>query len=43
LRRLERQRSDLLDQVLAGETSPHAAMIAAGFRKRRRLAPAATN
>jgi hypothetical protein len=43
LRRLERQRPDLLDQVLAGEISPHAAMIAAGFRKRRRLAPAAIN
>jgi hypothetical protein len=35
LRRLERQRPDLLDRVLAGELSPHAAMLAAGFRKRR--------
>jgi hypothetical protein len=34
LRRLERQRPDLLDKVLAGELSPHAAMIAAGFRNR---------
>jgi hypothetical protein len=34
-RRLERQRPDLLDRVLGGELSPHAAMIAAGFRKRR--------
>jgi hypothetical protein len=33
----------LLDRVLAGELSAHAAMIAAGFRKRRRLAPPATN
>ena len=28
---------DLLDRVLAGELSAHAAMLAAGFRKRRRL------
>jgi hypothetical protein len=34
LRRLERQRPDLLDRVLAGELSAHAAMIEAGFRKR---------
>jgi hypothetical protein len=38
LRRLERQRPDLLDRVLAGELSPHAAMITAGFRKGRRFA-----
>jgi hypothetical protein len=37
LRRLERQRPDLLDRVLAAELSPHAAMITAGFRKRRRF------
>ena len=34
LRRLERRRPDLLDRVLAGELSAHAAMIEAGFRKR---------
>jgi hypothetical protein len=35
LRRLERRRPDLLDRVLAGELSAHAAMVEAGFRKRR--------
>jgi hypothetical protein len=35
VRRLERQRPDLLDRVLAGDLSAHAAMLAAGFRKRR--------
>jgi hypothetical protein len=34
LRRLERRRPDLLDRVLAGELSPHAAMVEGGFRKR---------
>jgi hypothetical protein len=34
LRRLERHRPDLLDRVLAGELSAHAAMLEAGFRKR---------
>jgi hypothetical protein len=34
LRRLERQRPDLLDRVLAGALSAHSAMIEAGFRKR---------
>jgi len=34
LRRLRNQRPDLHSQVLAGEKSPHAAMIEAGFRKR---------
>jgi hypothetical protein len=34
LRRLERHRPDLLDRVLAGEVSAHAAMVEAGFRKR---------
>ena len=34
LRRLERHRPDLLNRVLAGEISAHAAMLAAGFRKR---------
>jgi hypothetical protein len=33
LRRLERYRPDLLDRVLAGEMSAHAAMVEAGFRK----------
>jgi hypothetical protein len=33
LRRLERQRPDLLDLVLAGALSAHAAMIEAGLRK----------
>jgi hypothetical protein len=35
LRRLERQRPDLLDKVLTGEMSAHAAAIEAGFRKPR--------
>lgn len=34
LRRLRDQRPDLHRRVLAGELSPHAAMIEAGFRKR---------
>jgi hypothetical protein len=38
LRRLERRRPDLLDLVLSGELSAHAAMAAAGFRKQPRLA-----
>jgi hypothetical protein len=33
IRRLRRQRPDLLARVEAGEMSPHAAMIAAGFRR----------
>ena len=36
LRRLERYRPDLLDRVLAGELSAHAAMVEAGFRRPRR-------
>ena len=32
--KLERQRPDLLDRVLSGELSAHAAMTEAGFRKR---------
>jgi hypothetical protein len=34
LRRLERHRPDILNRVLAGELSPHAGMLEAGFRKR---------
>jgi hypothetical protein len=34
LRRLERSRPDILDRVLAGELSPHAGMLEAGFRRR---------
>jgi hypothetical protein len=34
LRRLRRQRPDLLKRVIAGELSAHGAMIVAGFRKR---------
>jgi hypothetical protein len=39
LRRLERYRPDILDRVLAGETSAHAGMVEAGFRKRRATLP----
>jgi hypothetical protein len=35
LRRLEIQRPDLLNRVLAGGLSAHAAMVEAGFRNRR--------
>src|SRR5262249_52070707 len=35
LRRLRHQRPDIHARVLAGEISPHAGMIEAGFRKRR--------
>ena len=34
LRRLERARPDLHAQCLAGEMTPHAAMVTAGFRKK---------
>jgi hypothetical protein len=34
IRRLRQQRPDLHGRVLSGELSPHAAMIAAGFRER---------
>lgn len=34
LRRLRKDRPDLHDRVLAGEMSPHAAMVQAGFRRR---------
>jgi hypothetical protein len=33
IRRLSRERPDLLAKVEAGELSPHRAMIEAGFRK----------
>lgn len=33
LRRLRKDRPDILEKVLAGELSPHAAMIEAGFRR----------
>lgn len=35
LRRLRKDRPDLLERVLASELSPHAAMIEAGFRKKK--------
>ena len=34
LRRLRKDRPDLHERVLAGELSPHAAAVEAGFRKR---------
>ncbi len=34
LRKLRKDRPDLHEQVIAGEKSPHAAMVEAGFRKR---------
>jgi len=34
LRRLRKDRSDLHEQVIAGEMTPHGAMVDAGFRKR---------
>lgn len=36
LRRLREQRLDIHARVLAGEISPHAGMVEAGFRKRAR-------
>jgi hypothetical protein len=42
LRRLERHRRDLLERVLAGELSAHAAMIEAGFRNAARVVPCST-
>lgn len=36
LRRLREQRPDIHARVLAGEISPHAGMVEAGFRKRAR-------
>ena len=36
LRRLRKSRPDLHQRVLAGEISPHAAMVAAGFRPKTR-------
>lgn len=35
LRRLRKDRPDLLERVVAGEVSPHAAMLEAGFRKKK--------
>lgn len=35
IRRLRKDRPDLLDSVLEGELSPHAAMVEAGFRPRK--------
>lgn len=40
LRRLRKQRPDLHAQVLAGQSSPHAAAVEAGFRRRRISVPA---
>jgi hypothetical protein len=40
LRKLRRDREDLHKRVLAGEISPHAAMIEAGFRKKTLTVPA---
>jgi hypothetical protein len=40
LRRLRKQRPDLHAQVLAGQLSPHAAAVEAGFRRRRISVPA---
>lgn len=34
LRKLRKERPDLLTQVIAGDKTPHAAMVEAGFRKR---------
>jgi len=39
LRRLRKNRPDLHARVLAGELSPHAAMVTAGFRQRRLTIP----
>lgn len=40
LRRLRKDRSDLHTRVLAGELSPHAAMVEAGYRRRTITLPA---
>ena len=40
IRKLRTSRPDLHEKVLAGELSPHAAMIAAGFRRRTLTVPA---
>jgi len=40
IRKLRKARPDLLDRVKAGEMSPHAAMIQAGFRKPQITVPA---
>lgn len=40
LRRLRTQRPDLHDAVIAGEVSAHAAMVAAGFRRKTFTVPA---
>ncbi len=40
LRRLRKDREDLHGRVLAGEISPHAAMVEAGFRKKTLTIPA---
>ncbi len=40
LRRLRKDRPDLHAQVLAGDLTPHAAMVVAGFRKRTATVPA---
>lgn len=39
LRRLRKDRPDLHERVLAGELSPHGAMVQAGFRKRTATVP----
>jgi hypothetical protein len=40
LRRLKRDHPELADKVVAGELSPHAAAVQAGFRRRRITVPA---
>jgi hypothetical protein len=40
LRKLRKDREDLHERVLAGEISPHAAMVQAGFRKKTLTIPA---
>lgn len=43
LRRLRKDRPDLHERVIAGEVSPHAAMVAAGFRVRSLSIPTEPN